>query len=348
MSNQRSPTFWVGLTIAAFAVFIALLVVVTSITFVRTDGGHVAVVRNGGPLDNNKIRSVVQPASSRKYEGMLSLKHEYPASQRYYTIAADAGGDRPGVDVFTSSTSDGTTVGLEGTVQFTLNTDEVALKKFDDRFGTRTFPVAGSPNELIHPWEGDKGWSTFLDAVVRRQVLDNALRLEIQSTKCADLVPSCVYVNADLNSLKQGTVNKQANGQLANANLARIQANISKELQTDMDNTLGGHFLIIGRFNIARVTLSPAVQAKIDEANGAKVDVQKQALVADQKVAAANGERRSNEARAAGIKALNAAYRGSPVKGQIDAIHALCGDTGCQNLQVLGASTNLLTQLGKK
>jgi hypothetical protein len=55
---------------------------------------------------------------------MYSDVRKYPASQRYYTITTDPGrGDRPGADIFTGSTSDGVNgVGIEGTVQFTLDT----------------------------------------------------------------------------------------------------------------------------------------------------------------------------------------------------------------------------------
>lgn len=347
--GQASPAF-VGV---AFLLVIAVIVVISffsSISFVKTDGGHVAVVRNGGPFDDNKIRDVIQPASSRKTEGLLSQVHNYPASQRFYTIAA-SGGDRSGVDVFTSSTSDGVTVGLEGSVQFTLNTDSNTLKKFDDKFGTRTYPSVDGNS--YHPWDGDKGWSTFLDNVFRRQVLDNALRIEIQGTKCTDLLPSCVYVNANLASLQKPgqagqPVQPQVDGNQANANLGQIQSSISKELQTDLDTTLGGHYLTIGQFTISKVSLSPQVQDKIDQANAAKVEVQRQSFLADQKVAAADGTRRADEARAAGIKAVNAAYAGSPVKGKIDAIRALCGDSGCSNLQVIGGSNTNLLNLGGK
>lgn len=329
--------------IAAFVLLIVAIVLVTNVTFVRTDGGHVAVVRNGGPFDNNKIRDVVQPASSRKLEGMASQVHEYPASQRFYTIAA-SGGDRSGVDVFTSSTSDAVTVGLEGSVQFTLNTDRNTLETFDNRFGTRTFP---SPDgNAYHPWDGEKGWDAFLDAVFRRQVLDNALRIEIQGTKCTDLVPSCVYVNTDLSNLKQGgNVKPQVNGDQANANLGRIQTNISTELQNDLDKTLGGRFLTIGQFTISKVTLAPDVQERINAANAAKVEVQRQSFLADQRVAAATGDKNANIQKALGIKALNNAYKNSKAKAQIDAITALCGPNGCANLQVIGGSSSNLLNL---
>src|SRR2546423_425819 len=47
----------------------------------KTNGGEIAVVRNGGLFDNHKIRQVVSPASGLIYTGMWSDVHKYPAQQ---------------------------------------------------------------------------------------------------------------------------------------------------------------------------------------------------------------------------------------------------------------------------
>lgn len=52
------------------------------------NGGEVAVVRNGGPFDNHRIRQVIDPGSSITYVGMYSSTHKYPAQQRFYTITS--------------------------------------------------------------------------------------------------------------------------------------------------------------------------------------------------------------------------------------------------------------------
>src|SRR4051795_4299058 len=70
--------------------------------FERTSGGEIAVVRNGGPFDNNRIRQIIDPASSLTWIGMASKAHKYPAQQRFYTITSDSRrGERTGVDVVT-------------------------------------------------------------------------------------------------------------------------------------------------------------------------------------------------------------------------------------------------------
>ena len=46
--------------------------------FTKADGGHVVVVRNGGPFDDNSIRQVIQPNSSLTSTGLFSAEHPYP------------------------------------------------------------------------------------------------------------------------------------------------------------------------------------------------------------------------------------------------------------------------------
>ena len=179
-SRGRAILLTVG-TIVAIALFIVAVVVLKS--FTRTPGGVVAVVRNGGPLDNNRIRQVIQPASSRVYSGLFSTVHEYPAQQRFYTITSDSTrGDRTGVDVELDPTKDGVQVGIEGTVYFTLNTDPAVLSDFDNKYGTRTY--RGQDNKVRHAYDGDDGWDSFLDQIVR-PVISNDLRQQIGDSRCA-------------------------------------------------------------------------------------------------------------------------------------------------------------------
>lgn len=338
-----------GLLVAAILAVIALIVVVTGVTLVGTDGGHYAVVRNGGWFDNQRVRDVIQPSSSKKLEGMFSKVHKYPSSQRYYTISADPGaGDRGGVDVFSSSTSDGQTVGIEGSVQFTFVGTRDALTRFDNAYGTRTYRDPQDPDKAWHVWDtdGDRevGLQSFLDAVFRRQVLDNALRIEIQATKCTDLLPKCAFVTAPVSQAQKGNV-QVTSGSVANANLAAIQNKVEAELQRDLDQTLGGHFLQIEGFRIAKAELPPKVDAKINETNAARVGVQKAAFDAQKQVQAAIGDRQANEQKAQGIKALNRAYAKSQQKAAIDAIAAL--PKGLQTL-VVGGQSGLSALVGAR
>ncbi|MDQ1672895.1 MAG: hypothetical protein QOC98_1457 [Frankiaceae bacterium] len=273
--------------------------------FSRTGGGEVDVVRNGGPFDNTKVRQVLPPNSSRHWTGMYSTDHKYPAQQRFYTITSDSSrGDRSGVDVVNVPTSDGVDVGIEATLYFTLNGDEATLRDFDNRYGTRTY--TGLDGKTSHAWEGDEGWSNFLDQILR-PVIDNDLRAQIGDFRCADLVSSCALVQ---NSTKTVTVNGNAN----NVNITKVQNTIDASLESDIASTLGGRYLTNLRFNLSRVTLPPTVQDAVNRAQAAFADVsQSQARLRSAQVDA-----QANEAKQQG-------YQACPVCGQLDLFDKLRG-----------------------
>ncbi len=272
--------------------------------FERTGGGEVAVVRDGGPLDDNRVRQVIDPGSSVTWIGWWSQVHRYPAQQRFYTITSAAGrGDRSGVDVVTVPSSDGVNMGIEGTLYFTLNLDHKTLERFDDSFGTRRFRSLDGGS--YYPWEGDEGWSAFLDQIIR-PVIDNDLRTQVNSFRCAELVSSC--------SLVQNTsAQKQGLQQLGNnANIAKIQNAVNISLSQDLKATLGADFITGIHFNLARVTLPQEVQDAVDQAQAAFAKVTE----AQAKVAQARAEADANKARQDG-------YNKCPTCAEIEKLKAL-------------------------
>ncbi|HZB50715.1 MAG TPA: SPFH domain-containing protein [Mycobacteriales bacterium] len=296
--GRRPALLAFGLLGSVLVVVLALLVVVTG--FDKTSGGEVGVVRNGGPLDNNRVRQVIQPASNLTWTGMFSQVHKYPSQQRFYTITSDdKGGDRPGVDVVRVPSSDGVDMGLEGTLYFSLTTDEAALRSFDDKFGTRRF--TGLDGEARYPWEGDEGWVTFLDQIIR-PIIDNDLRAQVAEFRCAQLVSSCALVQ---NSTSQPVVPPRTGGN--NSNIAQIQNAINKSLADDLRTTLGGDYLTGLRFNLVKVTLPAEVQAAVNQAQAQFAKVSE----AQAKVAQAAAEAQANERRQTG-------YTKCPTCAQID------------------------------
>ncbi|WP_433227701.1 SPFH domain-containing protein [Actinomadura formosensis] len=277
--------------------------------FERTSGGEIAVVRNGGFFDNNRIRQVIDPGSGRVWIGLYSQVHKYPAQQRFYTITSDANkGDETGVDVVTVPSSDGVNMGIEGTLYFTLNLDHKTIKDFDDKYGTRKFRSAGG--EMYSVYDGDKGWSAFLDQIVR-PVIDNDLRSQINSFRCAELVSSCALVQ---NSSAQPR-NAQPAGQQAqsnNANIAKVQNAINTSLAADLEQTLGGKFVTNIHFNLVRITLPSKVQDAVDRAQAAFAQVSE----AQAKVATAKAEAAANKARQDG-------YNKCPTCARIEELKAL-------------------------
>ena len=275
--------------------------------YAKTDGGHVAVVRNGGPFDNNKIRQVIQPASNLTWTGLWSSVHDYPAQQRFYTISSDPReGDRSGVDVVNVPSQDGVDLGIEGTIYFTLNTDPKLLRDFDNKYGTRTF--RGQDGSVEHPWDGDRGWSDFLDAIVR-PVIDNDLREQIGSFRCAELVSSCALVqNSQGLSVEQIAKQGANNG----ANIAAVQRSINQSLSDDLTSTLGQDFLTNITFRLSRATLPDNVQRAVNDAQAAFAGITQ----AQAKVAQAKAEALANEQREKG-------YQQCPACAAIDELKAI-------------------------
>lgn len=300
----------VGLISGIAAVIVVFFLIIGAIAlfggYSKTNGGDADVVRNGGPLDNTAIRQVLQPNSPRTWTGLFSSDHKYPAQQRFYTITSDPSrGDKSGVDVVQVPTSDGVDVGIEATIYFTLNTDPVVLRDFDNRYGTRTFTgVDGNSN---HAWESDEGWRNFLDQIVR-PVIDNDLRSQIGDFRCADLVSSCALVQnggkpVDLTSGSQNQVN-----------LTRVQQAIDTSLAQDLTQTLGGPYLTPStiRFNLSRVTLPPQVQDAVNAAQSSFANVSQ----AQARLRSAQVDAQANEARQNG-------YSKCPACAAIDQTHAL-------------------------
>lgn len=275
--------------------------------FTKTNGGEVAVIRNGGPLDNNRIRQVIDPASNLTWIGLWSSSHIYPAQQRFYTITADArNGDRAGVDVVQTPTSDGVDVGIEGTIYFTLNLDHTALRQFDDKFGTRTFRSA--TGDLYAPWAGENGWSAFLDQVIR-PVIDNDLRQQVNAFRCAELVSSCALVQ---NGPQGATAAQTAALASNNGNIAKVQTAINDSLGSDLRDTLGGEFLTGIRFNLVRISLPTEIQAAVNSAQAAFAKVTQ----AQAEVQQAKAQAQANEQRQRG-------YQTCPACAQIDEYRAI-------------------------
>lgn len=277
----------------------------------RMDAGHVGVVRNGGPLDDKNIRQVLQPGQSLTWTGWLSEDpHPYPASnvQRFYTIVTDTSrGDRQGVDVVQVPTRDGVQVGIEGTLYFKFvgESNERLLRRFDNDFGTRTFPsVEGG--ERLYPWQGDEGFAAMLDTILR-PVINNDIREQVGQKRCAELVSSCALISRGEQAAVP--VNDEEN---SNANLQAIQQAINQSLVRDIEATLGAGYFIDVRFTLSRVTLPEGVQQAIDTAQSAFAEVSR----ARARVRQAEFQNRANEL-------LARTYRRSPELAQIDAIKAI-------------------------
>jgi regulator of protease activity HflC (stomatin/prohibitin superfamily) len=213
------------------------------------------------------------------------------------------------VDVVTVPSSDGVNMGIEGTLYFTLNLDHESLKQFDNKFGTRKF--RGLDGTSRYAYEGDDGWSGFLDQIIR-PVIDNDLRTQINSFRCAELVSSCALVQNSSNPQQAVAQGQPIKAESNNANIAKVQTAINTSLAQDLQQTLSGNFITDLHFNLVRITLPANVQQAVDEAQAAFAQVSQ----AQAKVAQARAEAQANKARQDG-------YNKCPTCADIEKLKAL-------------------------
>ena len=210
------------------------------------------------------------------------------------------------MDVENDPTADGVEVGVEGTVYFTLNTDQAILRQFDDKYGTREY--RGLDGELRHPYGNDEGWTSFLDQIVR-PVISNDLREQIGDFRCAELQASCALVqNSNGNVVKTPT----GGGTQSNFNITKIQNSINTSLAADLTSTLGGDYIVGVKFNLAKITLPAELQTAINRAQAAFAAVTE----AQARVASAKADADANAQRERG-------YRDCPACATIDTLKAI-------------------------
>ena len=230
--------------------------------FTKADGGHVVVVRNGGPFDDNSIRQVIQPNSSLTSTGLFSAEHPYPSTQRNFKVSGQEDADSN--EVINVPTKDGVLVGVEGTFYFDVNfTDRAVMSSFDDKYGTRTYP---GPDGQIYAWDGDEGWSAFLNFTLGNLV-QNVLRQEIGNVECADLVASCsLAANSSAQAAAAAVIDPNANG---NQTINQVQAAVNDAFSRDVNDVLGVDILVNPRFVLSKIELPDNVQDAINQAQAA-------------------------------------------------------------------------------
>jgi len=304
--RSRAERLAIGL---ALTLVVVLAVIVPALAFVtgftKADGGHVMVVRNGGPFDDNSIRQVIEPNSGLTSTGMFSAEHPYPSTQRNFKVSGAKNADSN--EVINVPTKDGVLVGVEGTFYFDVNyNDEKVMRAFDDKFGTRTYPT---PNgTTTYAWDGDDGWSAFLEFTLGNLV-QNVLRQEIGNVECSDLVASCSL--AANSSAQAAAIDPKANG---NRTINQVQQAVNDGFTQDVDSVLGVPILIHPRFVLSKVDLPANVQGAINKAQAAFAGVtESQAALQRAQIDA-----RANAAKQSG-------YNSCPTCAQIDILKALPG-----------------------
>jgi regulator of protease activity HflC (stomatin/prohibitin superfamily) len=246
-------------TLVLAVVALALAVGVSGVRVTHGDVGSVAVVRNGGPLDNRHFRQVIMPGQKLTYTGLFSQSpHEYPAAHvtlRYTVTGAPPPRPTPASETVMLPTKDGVLVGLDATVflRFVGDRDLDTLTKFDFSVGTRQFPTPTGGR--LYPWQSADGFNSMLDALFR-PVLDNDLRKEIGRFPCAELVSSCSLIGG----ASMGSSAK------INEHIAQVEASLNGSLEDDLKLALGQPYFWDIRVRIGEVTLPRGVQNAINNA----------------------------------------------------------------------------------
>lgn len=312
MTNSDGRTVAIGCTAVIAALALVLFAIVPGFvalfSFTKTDGGHSAVVRNGGPFDNNSVRQVLQPSSSVTYTGLWSDVHEYPAQSRFYDIVP-TGNDLPGVNAYRTPTKDGVDVGLTARINFKVSDDADILARFDDAFGTRKFPAVDGSGSVA-PWEGDPGFATFLDVIVK-PVIEETLRQQVGGVECEDLQASCALVkNNDPNAVAAAV-----NGQTNADTLQAIQKNVNDALGKNVNDRLGVPFMSAIQFSLTGVDLPAQIRARIEAAQAEFAG----ASAASARKQTAELDAQTNAARQAGYNACATCAEIDRIKAQGDA-----------------------------
>jgi SPFH domain / Band 7 family len=304
--RSRGVRWLVGLAVGLVVLLVGVVPgIAYAAGFTKADGGHVIVVRNGGPFDDNSIRQVIQPNSGLTSTGLFSDEHPYPSTQRNFKVSGSKNADSN--EVINVPTKDGVLVGVEGTFYFDVNyTDPKVLRAFDDKYGTRTYPDAHG--DATYAWESEQGWSAFLNFTLGNLV-QNVLRQEIGNVECADLVASCSLAANSSAQAAAVVVDPNANG---NQTINHVQQAVNDGFTKDVDDVLGVPILVHPRFVLSKVDLPSNVQEAINKAQAAFAGVtESQAALQRAQIDAQADSARQN------------GYNGCPTCAQIDVLKAL-------------------------
>lgn len=302
-------------------------------SFKSVKRGEVCFTQEGGPLDGRDLIKVREPGSSRASIGLFNNQHCFPATQRNYIVSPDPReSDSKAVDFVEVPTLDAVNVRVDGQALFEFNPDPALVRQFAIRYGLRTFNGK-------HPYDGDEGWRELL-AVQFRPVLDNALREAIGKFRCVELNNTCQYVVNAEDAVK-GRTEEVDNSQ----DLQAAQAAIESTLARDLNDTLGGEYFINVKFRLRRVTFNQRVQEQIVLAQTKRTEVATAKLEAQRRAEIAAGDTQVAREQALQIRLKAESYERSPAQADIDKIRALCGEAGCQGLQVLGGDSGVIANL---
>lgn len=281
--------------------------------FENTDGGHVAVIRNGGIFDDTSIRQVLPANSPRVQVGLFSTAHPYPVSERYYDITP-GGDDTPTSVAFRTPTADGVDVGLTARFNFKLDTSDEVISAFDNAFGVRQFTgIKDDKPTRLYPWEGDEGFEAFLSTIAK-PVIESTIRQQIGNVPCVQLYTSCALIqNPDAAVDAAAGVNS--------VTIQKIQDAIDTAFVDNVNSQLGGKYFTAVKVSITGVDLNGKIRDQITNAQAARAAVAVSKANAQQ----ASADALANQNRQAGYNSCPTCAQIDLTKAQGDALAKLPG-----------------------
>lgn len=123
----------------------------------------------GGPLDGTHFVEVVQPGTGRAFYGLAESLYYLPATQQNYIIDRDPNtGDKGAGDTVVGVSTDNVRFDFEAAVYIKLNTEPHTLRQFFEQICLHDHCTDMSKNG---------GWDKMLDQYLRPQI-ENSVRLE--------------------------------------------------------------------------------------------------------------------------------------------------------------------------
>lgn len=263
--------------IRAGALALCILLTAAACTVANAASDEVTVCQNGGPFDNNKVRSVLDPGDHSNNEGANTTCHSFPVSTRIYSASSDDGSDG---GPLSCTTSDGVIMTIDVSVRFTLNTES------HDQ-------IIESFNNVLKRYEAwdDAGWNRMLRDTIRRE-LDS----QVEST-CRQ------FEGRELQTDEEG--------------LAAVQQALKDDLRNRINDNVGtklfcGPGVPYGDDACPELTMSVTrmVAANENTRNAFEAQVREEAntRAAEQRIQTANADAQAIQAQAAAIEEAGDGY----------------------------------------
>lgn len=288
--------------IAIFGVF-----ALSACSSVSTNADQTAVHYNGGFHESRKFKDCVTQGTY-KQGGTGDTYYIYPSSTNERTYRATGVKDASEQGPVTVVSKDNVEMRVPATVYFNLNSNDCAkLQAFHENIGMRYKAYwQGSSEDFVDANSDDipDGWVEVLKTYVGPSV-DRILDRKAQAQTWRDLWNNPITK-------------------------ASIENTIKSDLQSDLDESMGGHYIVIRKVVVAKPTPTDDGLTKsltsgekaITDANAQKAAAQAQEAAANAKKAQADAEATVAEAQARSKKAEVDAVGGPEYYAKIKAIEA--------------------------